>query len=69
LRRRLDNWLNENGARLPTPDPLYDAQKEARHLQYIRNQLMPELEAEHARYLDPGWQPNPDWWGSMQTID
>ncbi len=30
---------------------------------------MPRLEAEHARYLDPDWEPNPDWWGSQITMD
>lgn len=31
--------------------------------------LMPQLEAEHAEYLDPDWEPNDDWWGSQVTAD
>jgi len=31
--------------------------------------LMPKLEAQHAEYLDPGWVPNADWWGSQVTVD
>ena len=23
------------------------------------------IPADQAAYLDPGWQPNPDWWGSQ----
>ena len=30
---------------------------------------MPALEAQHAAYLDPDWQPNADWWGSQVVAD
>ena len=33
------------------------------------HELMPALEAQHAAYLDPDWQPNADWWGSQVTAD
>jgi hypothetical protein len=38
-------------------------------LHELEHDLMPRLEAEHARYLDPDWEPNPDWWGSQITVD
>ena len=69
LRRRLDRWLAEAGARFPVPDPQYDAEKERARLHTVEHEMMPELEAQHAGYLDPDWQPNEDWWGSQVTID
>jgi len=69
LRQRLDMWLAEVNAKLPIPDPQYDPAKEMAYLHKLEYELMPKLEAEHASYLDPKWQPNEDWWGSQITID
>jgi arylsulfatase A-like enzyme len=69
LRERLDAWLLAVDAKLPEPDPEYDAAAEAAYLQRIEHALMAELEAGHAAYLDPDWEPNADWWGSQLTID
>ena len=69
LRRRLYQWLVEVDARFPTPDPQYDPEKERDRLRTMEHDLLPKLEAEHAGYLDPEWQPNEDWWGSQVTTD
>jgi arylsulfatase A-like enzyme len=69
LRERLDRWLEEVGARFPVPDPEYDAAAERRRLAQLEHDLMPRLEAQHRAYLEPDWQPNPDWWGSQATGD
>ncbi|MBT3294351.1 MAG: sulfatase [Verrucomicrobia bacterium] len=69
LRARLDRWLIEVDAKLPLPDPEYDAEKEAAFLHGQEHKLMPRLERQHAEYLDPDWQPNADWWGSQVTRD
>ena len=69
LRCRLGRWLNEVDARLPIPDPEYDAEKEKTRLHNLEHELMLKLETQHAEYLDPDWQPNEDWWGSQVTID
>ncbi len=69
LRRRLDSWLAGVGAGFPVPDPEYDAEREKARLHDLEHELMPKLEAEHASYLEPDWQPNDDWWGSMVTRD
>ncbi len=69
LRHRLDAWLVETGAKFPVPDPEYDPEKEQARLHELEHDLMPTLEVEHARYLDPDWEPNPDWWGSQITVD
>jgi arylsulfatase A-like enzyme len=69
LRRRLDHWLAEVGAKFPIFDPEYDPEKEQVRLHKLEHELMPKLEVEHAKYLDPSWQPNENWWGSQVTID
>ena len=69
LRARLDQWLSSVGARMPVPDPLHDAAEEGARLLRLRTELMPQLERQHARYLEDDWQPNPEWWGSQMTVD
>ena len=69
LRQRLDNWLNEVGAKLPVPDPQYDPDKEKSRLHKLEHEFMPKLEVQHAEYLDADWQPNEDWWGSQVIRD
>ncbi len=69
LRQRLDRWLVEVDARFPVPDPEYDPERAAARLHRLEHVMMPRLEAEHARYLDPDWQPNEDWWGSQVITD
>ncbi len=69
LRRRLDTWLKETSAKIPSPDPEYDPEKRARYLHRIEHKMMPRLEKEHASYLEPDWQPNDDWWGSQVVRD
>ena len=66
---RLQRWLDETGAKFPVPDPQYDAAGEQAFLHQAEHELMPELEMRNAAYLDPGWQPNPDWWGSQVVAD
>jgi arylsulfatase A-like enzyme len=69
LRRRLDQWLHETGARFPEQDPEYDPDKAAERLHRIEHEQMPRLESQHAQFLDPDWEPNPDWWGSLIVRD
>ena len=69
LRRRLDSWLGESGAKLPVPDTEYDTEAEAAYLSHCAGEFMEQLEEQHAEYLNPDWEPNEDWWGSMVTED
>ena len=69
LRGRLERWLVELDAKFPVPDPQYDPDQERAYLHRLEYELMPKLEVQHAAYLDPEWEPNPDWWGSQVTID
>lgn len=69
LRNELDHWLAETSARIPKPDPRFDAAKKEQTKQQIRGQLKPRLERQHAAFLDADWQPNPTWWGSKANKD
>ena len=69
LRQRLDEWLEEVDAKFPVPDVEFDPAKKAARLERLRTMGMAKLEAEHAEYLDPQWQPNDDWWGSQVITD
>ena len=69
LRSSLEKWLEDVSAKVPIFDTDYDAEKASERLYEIEHELMPELELTHARYLDPNWHPNEDWWGSQVTID
>lgn len=64
LKAKLEAWLAETGAILPRIDLRFDPIKFDARLEKARTKKMPALEWQHARYLDPDWQPNPDWWGS-----
>ena len=64
LRKKLDAWLKETGARFPVKNPQYDPQRAARQREHIRTKQLPALERRHARYLSPDFEPNRTWWGS-----
>ncbi len=69
LRQSLDNWLAAVDAKFPVPDPEYNPDMEQTRLRELEHVMMPKLEAQHAAYLDPDWQPNDDWWGSQIITD
>ena len=45
----------------------FDAAKKKTQMQQMREKKMPSLEKQAYNYLDPNWEPNPDWWGSAAT--
>jgi len=67
LKRRLDVWLADTGAKLPQPDPRFTQAKINAKLKRAREVQMPRLEKQHADFLDKTKRPSSDWWGS--TID
>lgn len=64
MKRNLDAYLNSVSAKFPQPDPRYTAAGGLAKQQQIRNKLLPQLERQHARFLQPDFQPNANWWGS-----
>lgn len=69
LRAKLDAWLTEMGAKQPPQNANYNAGQAAAERDRIRGPFKRKLEAAHAAYLNPSWQPNEDWWGSLITKD
>ena len=69
LRDRLDAWLKEVNAKLPTPDEAYDAGLANQRHQEIVRQRWPALEQQRMDMLKDGFVPNADWWGSKVTRD
>ena len=65
---QLQTWLKETDAKIPEPNPDYKPAWAAQHHKAALA-LKARLEKTHAEYLDPNWQPNADWWKSMQTQD
>ena len=65
LKAELQAWLKATGARFPTPDPQFDPKKRAARWEFLRTRGKERLERQHARFLDPDFRPNADWWGSL----
>ncbi|GAA4455712.1 sulfatase [Novipirellula rosea] len=66
LKKRLDGWLAETGAKIPQPDPRFTQAKFDARMKNVREKLMPRLEKQHADYLDKSKKPSPNWWGSAK---
>src|SRR5690606_5139102 len=64
MKRDLDQYLSSVSAKFPQPDPRYTAAGALAKQQQIRDKLLPQLERQHARFLDADFQPNAAWWGS-----
>jgi arylsulfatase A-like enzyme len=64
MRTELDSWLEQTNAKIPAPDPRFDAAKAKQKLQQMQTNNKSQLEAQHAGYLKENYKPNPDWWGS-----
>ena len=69
LRQKLDRWLEEVGANLPTLNPLYDDQLAERQAVTMRTRTLQNLEKRHADYVRVDWQPDKTWWGSLPSTE
>jgi hypothetical protein len=65
LRQKLDRWLEEVGAALPSLNPRYDAPLAARQAADMRTKTLQKLEKRHAEYVRTDWRPDKTWWGSL----
>ena len=61
--------LDEMGARFPTKDPTWTAEREAAYLEKIVNNRWPALEKQRMNFLSKDFDPKNNWWGSMVTKD
>ncbi|MFI3292792.1 MAG: sulfatase [Rikenellaceae bacterium] len=69
LDAKLQEWLKQTGAIMPTADTKYSPQKEADLKQKWRTSALKSKEQERTKMLSPNWKPNADWWGSKVTVD
>lgn len=58
----LQDWQKQTGARFPSPNPDYDPQKAEQERADLIAKGLPQREAEHAAYLQPGFTPPGGWW-------
>ena len=47
----------------------HDSARRKQQNAVIKSKRLPQLEKQHANFLDPAFQPNPTWWGSKTTKD
>lgn len=64
LGNELTDYLERTGAKFPRTDPQYAPEAEARHLESVEKELLPQLERQRLEYLSPDYSPGNDWWGS-----
>jgi len=63
----LKNWLTNVGAKYPTIDENFDAEKRKKYEEFVRIKRWGNLEKERINMLQPDFSPNKDWWGSKLT--
>jgi hypothetical protein len=64
----LQAWLRETNAPVPQPNPEYQPIWAGQQRDEALSLKM-KLEQQHARFLNPDWQPDPAWWGSLVPKD
>lgn len=69
LRDELLTWLKDMNANYPTEDTAYNEELALKRKEHIEQVLLARKEEERMRFLDPGFKPNDNWWGSKVTID
>ncbi len=69
LSAKLNTWLCETNAIMPTADVEYSPQKEAELKERWRTSALRSKEKERANMLSPTWSPNATWWDSKVTED
>lgn len=69
LEAKLQSWIAESGAIMPTADPQYSPQKENALKEKWRTTVLKSKEQERLDMLKEDWQPNDDWWSSKVTND
>lgn len=66
MKQRLDQWLKQTNAKFPSKDPAFESTKRFDRWKQIKTQKKAGLEKQHARFLNPNYKPNKDWWGSSR---
>ncbi|MEN8116793.1 MAG: sulfatase [Bacteroidota bacterium] len=69
MSKKLFAMLDEMGARFPTKDPTWTAEKEKAYMDKIINRRWPQLEKQRLNFLSEDFDPGNNWWGSMVVKD
>lgn len=69
LSAKLTAHLSEVGAKIPKPDPRFDAEKKILQIKALHTKKKAQLEKQHANFLLPDFKPNKTWWNSVQPKD
>lgn len=69
MSKTLFKWLDDTGAKLPTPDPSHNEAKEQQVIARMQSNAIKKQEAIRREMLNKDWQPNKTWWGSISTED
>ncbi len=64
LQARLSGWLEATDARFGSPNPAFSENEAARQAAAMRDEILPRLESQAARFLEDDFSPGTDWWGS-----
>ena len=64
MRSRLNQWLTATDAKMPKPDPQFEAAKRSARWETLKTSGYERLEKQHANFLSPDYKPNKDWGGS-----
>ncbi len=69
MSKKLFDMLDEMGARFPTKDPTWTAEREKAYLQNVIDNGWPALEKQRMQFLSKDFDPGNNWWGSMVVND
>ncbi|MDB4582008.1 sulfatase [Draconibacterium sp.] len=69
MSEKLFDLLDEMGARYPTKDPTWTAEREKAYMEKIINNRWPQLEKQRIHFLSKDFDPGNNWWGSMVVKD
>ena len=58
----LMQWLQQTKARMPFPNPGFDAEAYKMEKRRTQEVVLPRLERQHADFLRPDWSPSGGWW-------
>ena len=63
------NWLKETGAEYPKKNPEHNEKLEQQAIALKKKQMLKAQGLLRIQMLSKDWQPDPNWWGSIPTID
>lgn len=69
MESKLIEWLGSVNAKYAVQDSLFNEESFKIKQDSYKSVLLPRLEKNRSKILEPNWKPNKDWWGSKITKD